>query len=103
MSKHEGRYAMIIGWILGWPTGAVRALVAAKGYEWFVADTFGVRPLSLVQAWGLFLLISFATISIDSDGNDKRRPLVIMLTGLITSLLFSGLAFVGLLILANFR
>lgn len=96
----EGCFAAIIGWTLGWGTGAVRALVAMKGWEWFVADTFDLPTLSFVQTWGLFMLINFATFQF-THSNDKRRPLESVMSNLINSLLMSGFFFISLFILSS--
>lgn len=102
MSEHSGAeasMALVGAWVLGWPTGAVRAAVAMKGWEWFVADTFGAPELGLIEAWGLFLLASFAVMHM--SGDDKRRPLTLMVEGVVFSLLMSAVAFVSLLILVT--
>lgn len=94
---------LLTAWILGWPTGAVRALVAMKGWEWFVADTFGWYQPSLVETWGLFGLISFATLQIDTDPDDGTSNWIRAATGLTQSLVASGIWFLSLLILSGFR
>lgn len=94
--------AMVGGWLLGWFSGAVRAAVAMKAWEWFVTDTFGVPSLGFIEAWGLFLLVSFATATLDTKPDD-RPPGELAVTGFFLSLLFSGVAFVSLLILAGLR
>ena len=99
---HEGCAALVLGWTHGWGTGALRALVFMKGWEWFVVDTFGAQTLSFVQSWGLFMLVNFATYQLNAE-HSKARPLIAMLANLITSLMWSGLAFVSLLILAGLR
>lgn len=97
----EGCAALILGWVLRWGTGAVHAAVAMKGWEWFVADTFGLPTLSLIQAWGLFALISFATYQFH-DTESEYTPFAALGRNLALSLLLSGFAFVGLLILSVF-
>lgn len=99
---YEGCVAIALGWILGWGTGAIHALVAMKGYEWFIADTFGVPALPFIQVWGLFMLISFATYQFTDSGNN-RRPFAVLVLGVYHSLLLSGFFFVSLLILAGYR
>lgn len=98
----EAMRAVILGWILGWGTGAVRAVVLMKGWEWFVADTFGVPTIGFVATWGLSMLIAFATMHWNPSGN-KERPYVVMATGLILSLILSASCFVSLLILSGWR
>lgn len=95
--------AVPLGWVLGWGTGAVRALVAMKGWEWFVADTFGLPVLSFVQAWGLFVLVSFAVLRIESGKNEPlQSPIRVAIIARVMSLISSGLAFTSLLILSWF-
>lgn len=100
----EGCLALLGAWVLGFGTGAVRAAVWMKGWEWFVVDTFGAPPLGFVEAWGLSVLVSFATMQLQSgDGEDPRRPYRIMATSVLTSLVLSGMVFAALAILAGFR
>lgn len=98
----EGCFALVLGWTLGWFTGGVRAAVAMKGWEWFVADTFGVPQVGFVEAWGFFLLVSFA-VTLHPPTSDDKRPYVVMAEGLLFSLLMSGLVFGSMAILAGFR
>lgn len=99
----EGCAALAIGWTLGWGTGAFRALVTMKGWEWFVADTFGVRTLSFIQAWGLLLLINFTTYQLSSSSSkNESGPFPTMVAGIISSLLWSIFGFTTLLILTAF-
>lgn len=92
----------IVAYVLSFPSGAVRALVAMKGWEWFVADTFGAPTLGFVEAWGLFLLISFATLHPDLT-DDDTAPGVLMFRGFFLSLLLSALMFLSFLLLASIR
>lgn len=66
-----GCAAFIFGVVLS----AVAALVLMKGWEWFVADTFGVRVLTFAQSWGVLLLARFVSNETaappSSDGNGK--------------------------------
>jgi hypothetical protein len=98
----EGCVVFVLGWLLGWGTGAVRAAVAMKGWEWFFADTFGAPALGFVEAWGFFLLVTWVTMQLPT-GQDKRRPAEIMVSSLAASLAMSGLVFVSFVILAGFR
>lgn len=98
----EAIAALFIQWALGWGTGAVRALVIMKGWEWFVSDTFDVTTLSFIQAWGIALLVSFLTISISRTASDGRRPLTIVRMNVFSSLMLSWIYFVSLLILSAF-
>lgn len=97
-----GLSAFALTWALGWPTGALRAAVAMKGWEWFVADTFDVPGLGFVPAWGLFFLVGFATMRPDLTPDD-RSPYHLAAISLGSSVIFSVLAFVSLLILASLR
>jgi len=95
--------AMVGGWVLGWFSGAVRAAVAMKGWEWFVVDTFGAPPVGFFEAWGLFLLVSFATMHVDTSTSSDRSPSELAVTGFLMSLLMSGVFFASLVILAGLR
>ena len=97
------RVAFSLGWTLGWGTGALRALVVAKGWEWFVADTFGVTALSFFQVWGLLLLIGLVTSHFSpTDAKNDVGPLPAVVSGLLTSVTTSAIYFVSLLILSAF-
>lgn len=98
----EGCIALLCGWVLGFGSGAVRAVVWMKGWEWFVVDTFGAPSLAFVEAWGLSVLVSFATMQLQND-QDQRRPYRIMAVSVLTSLVLSGFVFTSLAILAAFR
>lgn len=98
----EAFMALVITWVLGWGTGAVRAAVAMKGWEWFVADTFDAPQLGFVEAWGFFILVSFATMQLH-HGQDPRRPLEVAAHELLSSLLLSCMFFLSLVILAGLR
>jgi hypothetical protein len=93
---------LVVGWVLGWPSGAVRAAVAMKGWEWFVTDTFGVPELGFVEAWGLFMLVSFATFQFTGDDTEKR-PAVVLGEAIAASLFISAFTFVSLLALVSLR
>lgn len=99
---YEKSIAFVFGWTLGWATGALRALVAMKGWEWFVADTFGLPTLSFIQTWGLFMLISFAVWQFTSSAKNKNSALVQVLSGLLSSVLVSGFFFLAIFILSLF-
>lgn len=87
-------------WILGWGTGAVRAVVWMKGWEWFVASTFAVVTLSFIEAWGLSVLATFATVQLRFDGGPQR---IGPWGRAAASLIVSGMFFLSLLILSGFR
>lgn len=101
-SPYEGLVAPALGWLLGWGTGAVKAAVAMKGWEWYVVDTFDAPSVGFIEAWGLWLLVSFVTLRL-SSGKDDRRPMKMMVESVISSLALSGLFFVSLFILAGYR
>lgn len=95
--------AVLVAWVLSWPSGAVRAAVAMKGWEWFVADTFGVSELGFIQAWGFFLLISFATFHVSATPASDKRPGLLVLEGFFISLTWSVIGFASLLVLVSLR
>lgn len=78
-------------------SGALRAGVFAKGWEWFVADEFGLPHLSLLQAWGISFLVSFLVWL--PHGDEDSDPLL----AFCASVLLSVFTFVALLILVQFR
>lgn len=95
--------AGLIGWVLSWPVGALRAVVAMKGWEWFVADTFDVPTVSFIQAWGLFMVIAFATFQLDTKVDpNARKPIEEVSKALSMSVLWSGMYFLGFWILSAF-
>lgn len=100
--SQEGCAALAVAWLISWPSGAIRALVAMKGWEWFVTDTFGAPSLGLIEAWGLFLLISFATLQYHHDADDRTLP-VMVAEGFFMSLVMSTIAFTSLLTLVTLR
>lgn len=93
--------ALLVGWILGFPTGALRAAVAMKGWEWFVADTFGAPEVSFFQAWGIAMLVSFATIHF-SGTKSEYTPYQSVFVGLFLSVLLSCVSFVSFAVIASF-
>lgn len=94
---------LLAAWVIGWPSGAVRAAVAMKGWEWFVADTFGAPEVGLIEVWGLFLLVSFATSHLSPSSAPERSPGVLIAERFLSSLLLSALTFVSLLVLVSLR
>lgn len=88
----EGCAALVLAWCIGWLTGGVHAFVAMKGWEWFVADTFNVQELTLAQAWGLWLMVWFATMSVDVNKDRDPRPLYTVVLSAFTSVILSGFA-----------
>lgn len=97
-----GCIAIALAWILGWATGALRAFVFMKGWEWFVADTFNVPELHFIQAWGLVYLVGFATWQQNPVTESKVDPIVSAILALVTSVVWSTFAFVAMLILTVF-
>lgn len=70
----------------------INGVVFSKMWEWFVADTFEVQELSMVQAIGIALGVQFLTVKIDSRTDDKRDVFEVFgklwLTKLITTAAF---------------
>ena len=103
VAPYEGCAAFALGWTLGWGTGALRALVVSKGWEWFVAGTFGATALSFFQVWGLLLLVGLVTSHFSpTDAKNDVGPLPAVVSGLLTSVTTSVIYFVSLLILSVF-
>lgn len=73
-----------------------------KGWEWFVADTFGIQTLSFIQTFGITLLITFATINIDTSQETTKKNLVyVAILDRVTSVIMSGIYFLSLWILSG--
>lgn len=94
--------ALAVRWILGWGSGAVRAVVLMKGWEWFVTDTFGAPAVGFIEAWGLGLLVSFATVLLPKS-EPSTQPMKDAIESIVASLFLSGLFFLSMLILVGFR
>ena len=81
-------------------TAAIRGVLAAKLWEWFVADTFGVYAISTLQAIGLGLLVSMATYQHVHD-DDPRPEIVQSFEAIIRSLVGSVIYFLfGLIVVS---
>lgn len=48
------------------------ALVLRDLWWWFATNTFGVKPLTIPQAWGLTLIVGLLTLRVRSDSEDAN-------------------------------
>ena len=48
------------------------ALVFRDLWWWFATNTFGVKPLTVPQAWGLTLIVGLLTLRVRSDSEDAN-------------------------------
>lgn len=102
-TKHSGLAVALTAWTIGWLSSALHGAVFMKGWEWFVTGSFGLTPLSFIQAWGLSALVSFATYQYQE--NVKEFPddqVVRMSVAFVTSVIVSAGSFISLLILSTF-
>jgi hypothetical protein len=102
-AQRNGCALALLAWLLGWTSGPIGALAISKGWEWFVSDTFGIKEVSLVEAWGLNILVHLATATLSFPEQKKSVTAVDVVGVWLTSILLS-LTFLGsLLILVQFR
>ncbi len=89
------------------PLGIIaNGLVLAKLWEWFVADTFNVHALSLIEAMGISVIVTFLTYdsTLVREAVDRSKDLTEIL-GAATGKTFSRPAWAFLigLLLVQFR
>ncbi len=68
----------------------LRGLVLQALWLWFVAETFALDPLTLVQAIGLSLIVSFLTYQYDARADDDKSAAE---TITVASVLLNGFAY----------
>lgn len=66
----------------------VVGFVGMKLWAWFVAPTFGLKALTLVQAWGIALLMGLWTHQLHTPTNQDERTKSDKVSALVTSLLW---------------
>jgi hypothetical protein len=73
----------------------LRGLVFQALWAWFITTTFGLHELTLVQALGVGLVVTFLTIHIPNDDpdNDSRGTGEKMLAATCSGLVFYGFVF----------
>lgn len=73
----------------------LRGLVLQALWGWFMVTTFGLPTLTLVEALGLSLVVSFLTMYIPNEDpdNDSRSPGEKALAGVFIGLFFYGFAY----------
>jgi hypothetical protein len=94
---------LLLTWVLGWGSGFVRAAVLMKGWQWFVADTFDVQTINIVEAWGMWILVVAATAKISGDRDTEPTTFRDVGLRIFSSLFLSGMLFLSMIILAGFR
>lgn len=57
----------LVALVLLIPASLLRAMVIRDLWLWFIAPQFHLAPLTLVNAWGLSLLIGFMTLQYQSS------------------------------------
>ena len=53
-------------------TTVLGALVFRDLWWWFATNTFGVKALTVPQAWGLALMVNLLTLRVRSDSEDAN-------------------------------
>lgn len=53
--------ALVVSILITIPLAALHGVVLAKAWEWFIAPTFHITNLSVVQAIGLSWIVSYVT------------------------------------------
>lgn len=96
----------LVLWLCGlFISGPISGAVLAKGWEWFVADTFGITTISFVQAWGISVLTHMLTYNVknitSSDDADDFTGYSVY-NAIFSSVMYSGLAFLSFLTLSQF-
>lgn len=72
----------------------LRGVVLQQIWAWFVADTFDITTLTLVQAIGLSLVVSFLTYQYDARKAGGHQTVgEILIEGVVAGLVYSGFAF----------
>lgn len=82
-------------------SGPIAGAVLAKGWEWFVVDTFGLPGISVAQAWGLRLLSGFV-VHTPTDDDDRITPAETTVTNFLMSLTRSAMAFAAFSLVVQF-
>jgi hypothetical protein len=74
----------------------IRGLVLQALWGWFIVTTFALPDLTLVQALGLSLVVSFLTMQLENDDpkNDTRSAGEKAAAGVFIGLFFYGIVFV---------
>lgn len=94
--------AFTLGIILAFVSAPLYGAVLAKGWEWFVADTFGIYAISTVQAIGLSWVVGLITHT-PTDEKLKEGELVSkVVTRWFQSVFVSAFAFLSFLVLVQF-
>ena len=79
----------------------VNGALLAKLWEWFIADQFGVRHLSVVQAIGVALVVGFLTYTHVPEHPDTD-PLASFAEGIARWIVRIAFTFVSALLLVQF-
>lgn len=63
----------------------VRGFVLSVLWQWFISDVFHVQPITVLQALGISLILG-VFLPIPQNNNEKKDPLEVILTVIITPL-----------------
>lgn len=74
------KFLALLLWLA--PLSVLRGIVLAKLWEWFVADTFGVLAISVVQAVGLSTLVTYLGYAWSSS---EEEPVAVTVSRSVTA------------------
>lgn len=94
---------IILGFLLGLITGPISALTITKGWEWFVADTFGITSLSIVEAWGISWLTHILTYFYHPQASGQESTARSLFIATFIGIFYSLIGLLSLLLLVQFR
>ena len=60
----------MLGLILSIPSMILQGWIFTKIWGWFIVGTFGLQPLSIIQALGVMMFVSYLTVKLDKDTDD---------------------------------
>lgn len=85
-------------------TTILRGIVLQALWGWFVAETFNIVELTLAQAIGLSLVVSFLTYQYDARNADEndRGAVESLVLALMVSLMLNGFAYISGAIVHSF-
>jgi hypothetical protein len=94
---------MAFGQALGLITAPITALAITKGWEWFVADTFGIASLSIVQAWGISWLVHILTYFYRPADADVEVNMRTIFNASFSGVFYSLVGLLSMFLLVQFR
>ena len=76
-TKMETFGKIMLGLILSIPNMLLQGWIFTKIWGWFIVTTFGLQPLSIVQALGIMVFLSYLSIKRDKNiGDDFWREFI---------------------------